>query len=84
MSDQGVIEGIGVVDECLPGAKFKVIMTEMSGQEVAEGGPKHEVLATISGRMRKNRVRILPGDTVRLEISLYDLSKGRIVFREKG
>lgn len=84
MSSEGVIEGVGVVEECLPSTKFRVIITMLNGEKVPEGSDSHEVLATISGRMRKNRVRILPGDVVRLEISIYDLSKGRIVFREKA
>lgn len=83
MSDGQVIEGIGVVEECLPGAKFRVSLKEFAGNALEEGEYK-EVLTTISGKMRKNRVRILPGDRVRLEISLYDLGKGRIVFREKS
>ncbi len=44
---------------------------------------KHSVLAHISGKMRLNFIRILPGDTVTIEISPYDLSKGRIIFRQK-
>ena len=82
MAEKGIIEGRGRVDECLPGAKFRVVLTELSENNIAESDQK-EVLCTISGRMRKNRVRILPGDIVRLEISVYDLEKGRIVFREK-
>ena len=82
MAEKGIIEGKGRVDECLPGAKFKVILTELA-ENIVDGGDKKEVTCTISGRMRKNRVRILPGDIVRLEISVYDLEKGRIVFREK-
>lgn len=82
MADQGVIEAIGVVEECLPGAVFRVSLEEMNGVklETEEG---HYVMATISGKMRKFRVRIIPGDKVRVEISPYDLTKGRIVFREK-
>lgn len=78
MTDEGYIEGKGVVTDCLPGTTFRVLLD----QEVF-GSTNHEVLATISGRMRKNRVRILPGDRVTLEISLFDLKKGRIVFRDK-
>lgn len=83
MSDDQIIEGVGVVEECLPSAKFRVLLKEFGGAELGEENQR-TVLSTISGRMRKNRVRILPGDTVRLEISLYDLDKGRIVFREKS
>jgi len=60
----------GVVVEALPNAVFRV--------ELENG---HKVLAHVSGRMRMNFIRILPGDRVSLEISPYDLSKGRIVYR---
>ena len=82
MADQGVIEAIGIVEECLPGATFKVVLTELNTVPL-DGDEKHYVMATISGKMRKFRVRIIPGDRVRVEISPYDLTKGRIVFREK-
>lgn len=82
MSDQGVIEGVGVVEECLPGAIFKVLLLEMN-EVPLEGVEKHYVMASISGKMRKFRVRIIQGDKVRVEISPYDLTKGRVVFREK-
>ncbi len=62
----------GVVKELLPNTMFRV--------ELPNG---HIVLAHISGKMRLNFIRILPGDTVTLEMSPYDLSKGRIVFRKK-
>lgn len=62
----------GTVMDTLPGAQFKVEL---------ENGV--EVLAHISGKMRKNHIRILAGDTVRVDLSPYDLTKGRIVFREK-
>lgn len=65
-----IVQFEGVVIETLPGAKFRVEI---------EGG--HEVLAHISGRMRMNYIKILPGDKVLLELSPYDLSKGRIVRR---
>ena len=47
------------------------------------GGAKHEVLATVSGKMRKNFIRILPGDRVTVELSPYDLKRGRITYRQK-
>lgn len=67
-----VIETEGVVVEPLPNAMFKVQL---------ENG--HEILAHISGKMRMHYIRILPGDKVQVEISPYDLSKGRIVYRSK-
>jgi len=64
------IEVKGEVIELMPAATFKVVL---------ENG--HEILAHLSGKMRMNRIRILPGDRVKLEISPYDLNKGRITFR---
>ena len=64
------IEVEGEVVEALPSTMFRV--------EV-EGG--HQVLATISGKMRKHYIRILPGDRVKVELSPYDLTRGRIVYR---
>jgi len=61
------------VIEALPNATFKV--------EIDLKGKKHIVLAHICGRMRKNYIRILPGDKVKVEISTYDLSRGRITYR---
>ena len=68
----GVIEIEGSVVEALPNAMFRVELEN-----------KHIVLATISGKMRKNYIRILPGDKVTIEMSPYDLSKGRIIWRDK-
>jgi len=67
-----VITVEGVVKELLPNTMFKV--------ELENG---HEVLAHISGKMRLHFIRILPGDTVVMEMSPYDLTKGRITFRKK-
>lgn len=72
MSKTDVIEIEGVVVEKLPNAMFKV--------ELENG---HIVLAHISGKLRMNFIKILPGDKVTLEMSPYDLSKGRIVWRNK-
>ncbi len=86
MSKEGVVESRGVVEECLPGAVFKVRIFEIRAGEDYVEIPKDEdrfAQCSISGRVRKNRVRILPGDIVQIESSLYDLTKGRIVFREK-
>jgi translation initiation factor IF-1 len=66
------IEVQAVVKETLPNANFKVTLEQ-----------GHEVLAHISGKMRKNFIRILPGDRVLVELSPYDLSRGRIVYRYK-
>jgi translation initiation factor IF-1 len=66
------IEVEGEVVEALPSTMFRV--------EV-DGG--HSVLATISGKMRKHYIRILPGDRVKVELSPYDLSRGRITFRQR-
>jgi len=72
MSKQDVIEVEGTVVEPLPNAMFKV--------ELANG---HKVLAHVSGRIRMNFIRILPGDRVTVELSPYDLSRGRITYRFK-
>jgi translation initiation factor IF-1 len=72
MADKETIEVEGVVKECLPNAMFRV--------ELANG---HMVLAHISGKMRKNYIRILPADKVLVELSPYDLSRGRITYRLK-
>jgi translation initiation factor IF-1 len=63
------------VVKALPNAQFLV--------EVETGEEKHEVLAHISGKMRKNFIRIVPGDTVTVEVSPYDLTRGRIVYRQR-
>jgi translation initiation factor IF-1 len=67
-----VIKVSGIVKELLPNTMFRVQLPN-----------DHMVLAHISGKMRLNFIRILPGDTVTLEMSPYDLSKGRIIFRQK-
>ena len=72
MSKADVIEIEGKVVEKLPNAMFKV--------ELENG---HIVLAHISGKLRMNYIKILPGDTVTIEMSPYDLSKGRIIWRYK-
>lgn len=72
MAKQNVIVQDGVVNEALPNAMFKV--------ELENG---HEILAHISGKMRMHYIRILPGDKVKVEMSPYDLSRGRITYRYK-
>ena len=72
MSKQDMLELEGVVVEALPNAIFQV--------ELENG---HKVLAHISGKLRMNYIRILPGDKVTVEISPYDLTKGRITWRSK-
>jgi translation initiation factor IF-1 len=72
MTKEDLLEFKGVVSEVLPNTMFKVKL---------ENG--HEVLAHASGAMRKNRIRVLAGDKVTVEMTPYDLSKGRIKFREK-
>ena len=67
-----VIELEGTIIESMPNAMFKVKLEN-----------EHEILAHISGKIRKNFIRILPGDKVRVEMTPYDLSKGRISFRYK-
>jgi translation initiation factor IF-1 len=66
------IEVEGVVRESLPNTMFRV--------EIQNG---HVILAHLSGKMRKNYIRIVPGDKVKVELSPYDLTRGRIIFRER-
>lgn len=72
MSKDDAIEVTGVVLESLPNAMFRV-----------EIDSKHQVLAHVSGKMRKNFIRILTGDKVLVELSPYDLTRGRITYRYK-
>ena len=72
MAKEDIIEVEGVVTEALPNTMFNV--------ELENG---HQVLAHISGKLRMNYIKILPGDKVKLELSPYDLSRGRITWRAK-
>jgi len=72
MAKQASIEQDGIIREALSNAMFRV--------ELANG---HEIIAHISGKMRMNYIKILPGDKVKLEMSPYDLTKGRITYRYK-
>lgn len=72
MSKEELIEVEGIVTEALPNTTFKV--------ELENG---HEILAHISGKLRMNYIRILPGDKVTVEMSPYDLTRGRITWRNK-
>ncbi len=72
MSKAGVIEVEGIVTEALPNTSFRVQL---------DNG--HEILAHSSGKMRMNYIRILPGDKVKVELSPYDLTRGRITYRYK-
>ena len=74
MSKEEAIQVEATVLEPLPNAMFKLELVDRKG---------HNVLAHISGKMRKHFIRILPGDKVLVEVSPYDLTKGRIVFRAK-
>ena len=72
MAKEEAIEVQGIVKEALQNTTFRVEL---------EGG--HIILAHLSGKMRKHYIRIVPGDSVKVELSPYDLNKGRIVFRER-
>ena len=72
MAKEDLMEFNGTVKELLPNAMFRV--------ELENG---HEILAHTSGKMRKNRIRVLAGDKVQVEMTPYDLTKGRITFRYK-
>jgi len=62
----------GRVEECLPNAMFRVVLEN-----------DHTITATIGGKLRKNNIRILAGDSVEVELTPYDLTKGRVVYRNK-
>ena len=70
MAKQGFIEFKGKVTELLPNAMFRVKLEN-----------NHEILAHTAGKLRKNRIRVLTGDNVLIEVTPYDLTKGRIIFR---
>ncbi|NCC89260.1 MAG: translation initiation factor IF-1 [Spirochaetia bacterium] len=72
MAKEEAIEVEGVVREALPNTMFRV---ELQNQ--------HVILAHLSGKMRKHYIRIVPGDSVRVALSPYDLTKGRIIYRER-
>ena len=72
MAKEEPIELVGTVTQVLPGTMFRVALPN-----------GHEVLAHISGKIRLNFIRILPGDRVRVELSPYDLTRGRIVYRHR-
>ena len=72
MAKEAVLEVAGIISELLPNAMFRVKLDN-----------EHEVLAHTSGKMRKNRIRVLAGDRVNVEMTPYDLTKGRITFRFK-
>ena len=72
MAKEEAIEVEGLVKEALPNVRFRV--------ELKNG---HIILAHMSGRMRQNHIKIVPGDRVKIEMSPYDLTKGRIIYREK-
>ena len=77
MAKEELLEFNGVVVELLPNATFRVKL-EMEGKD--EG---HEIIAHTAGRMRRNRIRVLAGDKVLVEMTPYDLTKGRITYRFK-
>ncbi|MBK7037729.1 MAG: translation initiation factor IF-1 [Chitinophagales bacterium] len=72
MSKQGLIKQDGTITEALSNAMFRVKLEN-----------EHEIVAHISGKMRMNYIRILPGDKVTVEMSPYDLTRGRIIYRYK-
>jgi translation initiation factor IF-1 len=72
MAKQDAIELEGVVAEVLPNAMFRVTVNG-----------SHDVLTTLGGKMRQNRIRVLAGDQVKIEVSPYDLTRGRIIYRHK-
>jgi translation initiation factor IF-1 len=72
MAKKNLIKQDGIIEEALSNAMFRVRLEN-----------DHQIIATISGKMRMNYIRILPGDKVSVEMSPYDLSRGRIIYRYK-
>ena len=72
MAKDDVIKINGTVEECLPNAMFRVVLEN-----------SHKIIATLGGKMRQHNIRILLGDNVEVELSTYDLNRGRIVYRNK-
>jgi translation initiation factor IF-1 len=72
MAKDDIIKMSGKVEEVLPNAMFRVILEN-----------NHKIIATLAGRLRQNNIRILLGDSVDVEMSPYDLSRGRVVYRNK-
>jgi translation initiation factor IF-1 len=72
MAKEDVIKMSGKVDEVLPNAMFRVILEN-----------NHKIMCTLSGRLRQNNIRILLGDNVDVEMSPYDMNRGRVVYRNK-
>ncbi|MFC1616416.1 translation initiation factor IF-1 [Patescibacteria group bacterium] len=77
MSKEDIIEVQGVVTEPLPNAEFKVEIQDENYKDMI-------ITARLSGKMRMNYIKILPGDLVTIELSIYDLTKGRITYRHKN
>ena len=75
MPKSEAIEVEAIVKQALPNAMFRL--------EVELGGNKHEIIGHISGKMRRHYIRITPGDMVLVQLSPYDLTKGRIVYRQR-
>lgn len=72
MSKEDLIRLSGIVDELLPSAMFRVTLEN-----------QHQIIATLAGRLRQNNIRVLVGDNVEIEMSPYDLNRGRIIYRSK-
>ena len=72
MAKEDLINRSGRIDEVLPGAMFRVILEN-----------NHKILATIGGRLRQNKIQVLLGDKVDVEMSPYDISRGRVIYRHR-
>jgi translation initiation factor IF-1 len=72
VSKEDMIRMSGRVEECLPNAMFRIVLEN-----------DHRITATIGGKLRQNNIRILAGDSVDVEMSTYDLTRGRVVYRNK-
>lgn len=73
MAKSDLIKMSGIIEEVLPNATFRVVLDDT----------KHKIIATLGGKLRKNNIRILLGDNVDVEMSPYDMNRGRVVYRTK-
>lgn len=79
LNDRQITELEGVIDEALPNALFRVLIVPQAPEEFAN----RSILCALSGKMRKFRIRVMPGDRVKVEVTPYDKNRGRITFRSK-
>lgn len=80
MKTKNTIQVEGVISEALPNTMFRVVLDDQAPEDLAN----QTILCTLSGKMRMYKIKVMPGDMVKCEVSPYDTSRGRIVFRSKN